>query len=175
MDKWRLYQRSRPNRLRSCQSTVGMATWGCRSFTSRRTLPSPAGSSPSQKATTSTAGNTTSPCKIPHHGTSRWFFPTRLQVLLFPFLSSTQPTLLFFLFHSHIRWGAPPVINPTGSLFPNATLWRPSLSLILPVTSQSSTTLNVSNPAAGEWYVAAHLPEDDGRIEQKVSGTGWST
>uniref|UniRef100_UPI0037E98C19 post-GPI attachment to proteins factor 6 n=1 Tax=Semicossyphus pulcher TaxID=241346 RepID=UPI0037E98C19 len=67
----------------------------------------------------------------------------------------------------HIRWGAPPVINPTGYVFPNATLWSPGLSLILPVTSHSSTTFNLSSPAPGDWYVAAHLPEDDGRIEQK--------
>uniref|UniRef100_A0A671W784 Post-glycosylphosphatidylinositol attachment to proteins 6 n=1 Tax=Sparus aurata TaxID=8175 RepID=A0A671W784_SPAAU len=67
----------------------------------------------------------------------------------------------------HIRWGAPPVINPTGSKFPNHTLWSPCLSLILPVTSHSSTTFNLSNPAPGDWYVAAHLPQDDGRIEQK--------
>ncbi|XP_022610932.1 transmembrane protein 8B-like isoform X3 [Seriola dumerili] len=67
----------------------------------------------------------------------------------------------------HIRWGAPPVINPKGSVFPNATLWVPSLSLTLPVTSHSSTTFNLSNPAPGDWYIAAHLPEDDGRIEQK--------
>ncbi|XP_023277705.1 transmembrane protein 8B-like [Seriola lalandi dorsalis] len=67
----------------------------------------------------------------------------------------------------HIRWGAPPVINPKGLVFPNATLWVPSLSLTLPVTSHSSTTFNLSNPAPGDWYIAAHLPEDDGRIEQK--------
>ncbi|XP_068196272.1 post-GPI attachment to proteins factor 6 isoform X2 [Antennarius striatus] len=67
----------------------------------------------------------------------------------------------------HIRWGAPPVINPTGSRFPNNTLYTPSLSLTLPVTSQGSTSFNLSNPAAGVWFVAAHLPEDDGRIEQK--------
>ncbi|TDH06266.1 hypothetical protein EPR50_G00129250 [Perca flavescens] len=67
----------------------------------------------------------------------------------------------------HIQYGAPPVINPVGSVFPNATLWSPCLSLILPVTSQSSTTFNLSNPAPGDWYVGAHLPEDDGRIEQK--------
>nr|XP_020474049.1 transmembrane protein 8B-like [Monopterus albus] len=67
----------------------------------------------------------------------------------------------------HIRWGAPPVINPTGSVFPNATLWSPSLSLTLPVTSHSSTTFNLSDPNPGDWYIAAHLPEDDGRIEQK--------
>ncbi|XP_029971638.1 post-GPI attachment to proteins factor 6 isoform X2 [Salarias fasciatus] len=67
----------------------------------------------------------------------------------------------------HLRWGSPPVINPTGSEFPNATLWSPCLTLTLPVTSQSSTTFNLSDPAPGDWYVAAHLPEDDGRIEQK--------
>ncbi|XP_013869280.1 post-GPI attachment to proteins factor 6 isoform X1 [Austrofundulus limnaeus] len=67
----------------------------------------------------------------------------------------------------HLRWGAPPVVNPTGSVFPNATLWSPSFSLILPVTSQSSTTFNLSDPAPGVWFVAAHLPEDDRRIEQK--------
>ncbi|KAF0047272.1 hypothetical protein F2P81_000905 [Scophthalmus maximus] len=67
----------------------------------------------------------------------------------------------------HIRWGAPPVINPAGSVFPNATLWSPCLSLTLPAASHSSTTFNLSDPAPGDWYVAAHLPEDDGRIEQK--------
>nr|XP_057923188.1 post-GPI attachment to proteins factor 6 isoform X2 [Doryrhamphus excisus] len=67
----------------------------------------------------------------------------------------------------HIRQGAPPVINPTGTVFPNSALWSPSLTLTLPVTSLSSTTFNLSNPAPGDWFVAAHLPEDDGRIEQK--------
>uniref|UniRef100_A0A3P9KPC6 Post-glycosylphosphatidylinositol attachment to proteins 6 n=1 Tax=Oryzias latipes TaxID=8090 RepID=A0A3P9KPC6_ORYLA len=67
----------------------------------------------------------------------------------------------------YIRWGAPPVINPTDCVFPNETLWNPSLSLILPVISQNSTMFNLSDPAPGEWFVAAHLPEDDGRIEQK--------
>uniref|UniRef100_A0A8C8DSE4 Post-glycosylphosphatidylinositol attachment to proteins 6 n=1 Tax=Oryzias sinensis TaxID=183150 RepID=A0A8C8DSE4_9TELE len=67
----------------------------------------------------------------------------------------------------YIRWGAPPVINPTDCVFPNGTLWNPSLSLILPVISQNSTMFNLSDPAPGEWFVAAHLPEDDGRIEQK--------
>ncbi|XP_019733426.1 post-GPI attachment to proteins factor 6 [Hippocampus comes] len=67
----------------------------------------------------------------------------------------------------HIRHGAPPVINPTDTAFPNMTLWNPPYSLLLPVTSLSSATLNVSYPAPGEWFVATHLPENDGRIEQK--------
>lgn len=83
------------------------------------------------------------------------------------FSSETYFETLTFFF-SHIQYGAPPVINPVGSVFPNATLWSPCLSLILPVTSHSSTTFNLSNPAPGDWYVGAHLPEDDGRIEQKV-------
>ncbi|XP_061550528.1 post-GPI attachment to proteins factor 6 isoform X1 [Phycodurus eques] len=67
----------------------------------------------------------------------------------------------------YVRQSAPPVVNPTAAAFPNMTLWRPSLSLSLAVTSLSIATFNVSNPAPGDWFVAAHLPEDDGRIEQK--------
>lgn len=67
----------------------------------------------------------------------------------------------------YLRWSAPPVINPVGTVFPEATLWSPSYSLSLLVTSQNSTTFNLSSPAGGDWYIAAHLPENDGRIEQK--------
>ncbi|XP_053739142.1 post-GPI attachment to proteins factor 6 [Synchiropus splendidus] len=67
----------------------------------------------------------------------------------------------------HLRAGAPPVINPLGLVFPNTTQWTPCLNLTLSVTSQSSTTFNLSYPTPGDWFVAAHLPEDDGRIEQK--------
>lgn len=94
---------------------------------------------------------------IIHHPLSLLNF---LPNLFFSYISS--------LFCSHIRWGAPPVINPIGLVFPSATQWSPCLSLTLPVTSHSSTTFNLANPAPGDWYIAAHLPEDDGRIEQKV-------
>lgn len=67
----------------------------------------------------------------------------------------------------YLRWGAPPVINPVGTVFPKATLWSPPYSLTVPVTSHSSTTFNLSTPAPGDWFIAAHLPEDDGRIQQK--------
>ncbi|KAJ0011826.1 hypothetical protein NQD34_012801 [Periophthalmus magnuspinnatus] len=69
----------------------------------------------------------------------------------------------------YLRWGAPPVINPVGTVFPKDTVWSHphSLRLPVPVTLQSSTTFNLTSPAAGDWYIAAHLPEDDGRIEQK--------
>lgn len=183
MDRWPLYQSSRPNQLRNCQSMVGTATWGCRGFIYQRKLPSLAGCSLSPRATTSTVDSTTSPCKIcVYISSASWkcliLASSTLVTLPCLFLSSAGLpvntvfsvlwNLCLFLFCSHIRWGAPPVINPVGSVFPNATLWRPCLSLILPVTSHSSTTFNLSNPAPGDWYVAAHLPEDDGRIEQKV-------
>ncbi|XP_077415438.1 post-GPI attachment to proteins factor 6 [Vanacampus margaritifer] len=67
----------------------------------------------------------------------------------------------------HIRHGAPPVINPRGTTFPDMTMWNPSRTLILPVTSLSSAAFSLFNPAPGHWFVATHLPEDDGRIEQK--------
>ncbi|XP_056452898.1 post-GPI attachment to proteins factor 6 isoform X1 [Gadus chalcogrammus] len=67
----------------------------------------------------------------------------------------------------HIRWGAPPVVNPVGQMFPNDTAWSLAHSLHLPVTSQATATFNLSDPSPGDWYVAAHLPRDDGRIEQK--------
>lgn len=64
MAKWRFYQSSRPNQLRSCQSTAGTATWGCRGFTYQRKLPSLAGCFLSPRATASTVDSTMSPCKI---------------------------------------------------------------------------------------------------------------
>ncbi|KAJ8001309.1 hypothetical protein DPEC_G00168210 [Dallia pectoralis] len=68
----------------------------------------------------------------------------------------------------YIRWGAPPVINPVGRVFPNNTMTSPVLSLNLSMTSpESNTTFNLSNPAPGDWYLAVHLPQDDGRIEHK--------
>lgn len=67
----------------------------------------------------------------------------------------------------HIRWGAPPVLNPMGQAFPNDTAWSPAHSLLLPVSSQATATFNQSDPSPGDWYVAAHLPQDDGRIQQK--------
>lgn len=164
MEKWHLCLSCRPNQLRSCPSMVGTATWGCRGFTYQRKLPLLAGCFLSPRATRSTVDSTMSPCKEHVHHVMRHFFAS----LLNHNLSFSLKHCFLSIFCSHIRWGSPPVINPVDSLFPNATLWSSSLSLILPVTSQSSTTFNLSNPAPGDWFVAAHLPEDDGRIEQKV-------
>ncbi|PKK24530.1 transmembrane protein 8A [Columba livia] len=73
----------------------------------------------------------------------------------------------------HFRYGAPPVINPLGTHFPaNATV-RPSynISITLSGAVQNTTFVNVTTPAAGDWFIAAHLPEAAGRIEVK----GFST
>lgn len=33
---------------------------------------------------------------------------------------------------------------------------------------QNTTFVNITTPAAGDWFIAAHLPEAAGRIEVKV-------
>nr|XP_033771025.1 post-GPI attachment to proteins factor 6 [Geotrypetes seraphini] len=73
----------------------------------------------------------------------------------------------------YIRHGAPPVINPLGTQFAPGTSVRPSYNKILVLTSmlQNTTFLNISNPAAGDWFIAAHLPKDDEKIQMK----GFST
>ncbi|NWS50684.1 TMM8A factor, partial [Probosciger aterrimus] len=73
----------------------------------------------------------------------------------------------------HFRYGAPPVINPLGTRFPaNATV-RPSYNISITLSSavQNTTFVNITSPAAGDWFIAAHLPEAAGRIEVK----GFST
>ncbi|KAJ8413570.1 hypothetical protein AAFF_G00080770 [Aldrovandia affinis] len=68
----------------------------------------------------------------------------------------------------HIRSGAPPVINPIETEFANNTAFLPAQNLSLLINSgQNITLFNVSNPAPGDWFVAAHLPKNDGRIEHK--------
>lgn len=70
----------------------------------------------------------------------------------------------------HFRYGAPPVINPLGTHFPaNATV-RPSYNISITLSSavQNTTFVNITTPAAGDWFIAAHLPEAAGRIEVKV-------
>ncbi|XP_058705351.1 post-GPI attachment to proteins factor 6 isoform X3 [Poecile atricapillus] len=73
----------------------------------------------------------------------------------------------------HFRHGAPPVINPLGTRFPaNATV-RPSYNISITLSSavQNTTFVNVTTPASGDWFIAAHLPQAAGRIEVK----GFST
>ncbi|XP_076838459.1 post-GPI attachment to proteins factor 6 isoform X2 [Brachyhypopomus gauderio] len=70
----------------------------------------------------------------------------------------------------HVRAGAPPVIDPLLSAFPNSTAVSLAFNLTLTVPSGqaiNATLLNVSLPAPGDWFLAAHLPKDDGKIEQQ--------
>lgn len=72
--------------------------------------------------------------------------------------------------YRHFRSGAPPVINPIDTEFPNETVYSPAHNLTLSIQSGQNTTIfNVTNPVSGDWFVAAHLPEDDGKIEHKVA------
>lgn len=64
----------------------------------------------------------------------------------------------------YFRYGAPPVINPLGTSFPANTSVQPSFFLKM---FQSNTSINVSHPAPGDWFVAAHLPPSSQKIEVK--------
>ncbi|XP_027719011.1 post-GPI attachment to proteins factor 6-like isoform X2 [Vombatus ursinus] len=64
----------------------------------------------------------------------------------------------------HFRSGAPPVINPLGTKFPDNTTVRPSFSIKL---IHNNTIINVSSPAPGDWFIAAHLPRSPQKIEVK--------
>uniref|UniRef100_A0A671N8B2 Transmembrane protein 8B-like n=1 Tax=Sinocyclocheilus anshuiensis TaxID=1608454 RepID=A0A671N8B2_9TELE len=70
----------------------------------------------------------------------------------------------------HFRAGAPPVINPIDTAFPNSTsvFVAHNLTLIIPSGQSSNLTLfNMTHPKAGDWFLAAHLPKDEGKIEQQ--------
>ncbi|XP_044289309.1 post-GPI attachment to proteins factor 6 isoform X1 [Varanus komodoensis] len=79
-----------------------------------------------------------------------------------PECGSTQVTF-------HIRHGAPPVINPLGTQFPTNTSVRLSYnqSLALATATQNSTFVNLTSPAPGDWFIAAHLPQATGKIGVK--------
>ncbi|XP_005224464.1 post-GPI attachment to proteins factor 6 isoform X1 [Bos indicus] len=64
----------------------------------------------------------------------------------------------------YFRYGAPPVINPLGTSFANNTSVQPSFLLRM---LQDNASVNVSYPAPGDWFVAAHLPPSSHKIEVK--------
>ncbi|OWK11043.1 TMEM8A, partial [Cervus elaphus hippelaphus] len=64
----------------------------------------------------------------------------------------------------YFRYGAPPVINPLGTSFANSTSVQPSFLLKM---LQGNASVNVSYPAPGDWFVAAHLPPSSHKIEVK--------
>ncbi|XP_017572900.1 post-GPI attachment to proteins factor 6 [Pygocentrus nattereri] len=70
----------------------------------------------------------------------------------------------------HFRAGAPPVINPILTAFPNSTAVSLAYNLTVNVRSGQAinvTLFNMTNPVPGDWFLAAHLPKDDGKIEQQ--------
>uniref|UniRef100_A0A452FNY6 Post-GPI attachment to proteins 6 n=1 Tax=Capra hircus TaxID=9925 RepID=A0A452FNY6_CAPHI len=74
-----------------------------------------------------------------------------------PACSNVETTVYF-------RYGAPPVINPLGTSFANNTSVQPSFLLKM---LQDNASFNVSYPAPGDWFVAAHLPPSSHKIEVK--------
>ncbi|XP_004705828.1 post-GPI attachment to proteins factor 6 [Echinops telfairi] len=79
-----------------------------------------------------------------------------------PACSDTEITVYF-------RYGAPPVTNPLNTSFPDHTSAPASfhLRLRLSASLQSNTSINVSHPAPGDWFLAAHLPPAPQKIQVK--------
>ncbi|XP_077137371.1 transmembrane protein 8B isoform X2 [Ranitomeya variabilis] len=69
----------------------------------------------------------------------------------------------------YFRPGAPPVINPLGAHFPRDTAVPGSFTLTLTWTLPNRTTgvFNITSPLPGDWFLAAHLPKDEGKITIK--------
>ncbi|XP_075686803.1 post-GPI attachment to proteins factor 6 isoform X2 [Rhinoderma darwinii] len=67
----------------------------------------------------------------------------------------------------HLRYGAPPVINPLGYSFaPNTSVpYSFTQTMTFRNSLQSNVYLNITNPTAGDWFLAAHLPKDTEKIE----------
>ncbi|XP_036873358.2 post-GPI attachment to proteins factor 6-like isoform X5 [Manis javanica] len=104
-----------------------------------------------------------------------WYGSTRL----FQFRVPPDTVLLRCLFHVsrggsptcanveitvYFRYGAPPVINPLGTSFPDNTSVQPSFLVKM---LESNASVNISHPAPGDWFVAAHLPPSSQKIEVK--------
>lgn len=64
----------------------------------------------------------------------------------------------------YIRYGAPPVINPLGANFSANTSAQPPFQLKM---DQNLTTVNISHPAPGDWFLAAHLPPSAQKLEMQ--------
>lgn len=73
--------------------------------------------------------------------------------------------------YRYFRSGAPPVINPLQTRFPKDTIVPGSFAVTLTWTLPNRTTgvFNVTSPLPGDWFLAAHLPKDEGKISVKVS------
>lgn len=75
-----------------------------------------------------------------------------------------------FVIYRYFRSGAPPVINPLLTRFPRDTVVPGSFAVTLTWTLPNRTTgaFNVTSPLPGDWFLAAHLPKDEGKISVKV-------
>lgn len=75
------------------------------------------------------------------------------------------------MINRYFRSGAPPVINPLSTRFPGDTVVPGSFAVTLTWTLPNRTTgaFNVTSPLPGDWFLAAHLPKDEGKISVKVS------
>ncbi|XP_061119624.1 transmembrane protein 8B-like [Conger conger] len=69
----------------------------------------------------------------------------------------------------YFRSGAPPVINPLHTRFPHDTIVPNVFAITLTWTLPNRTTgvFNVTSPLPGDWFLAAHLPKDEGKISVK--------
>ncbi|ETE59046.1 Transmembrane protein 8A, partial [Ophiophagus hannah] len=79
------------------------------------------------------------------------------------------PTPAFVSLSRYFRSGAPPVINPLGMHFPRDTAVPGSFALTLTWTLPNRTTgvFNITSPLPGDWFLAAHLPKEQGKISVK--------
>ncbi|RXM96746.1 Transmembrane protein 8A, partial [Acipenser ruthenus] len=69
----------------------------------------------------------------------------------------------------YFRSGAPPVIDPFHTSFPKDTIVPGSFAVTLTWTLPNRTTgvFNITSPLPGDWFLAAHLPKDEGKISVK--------
>ncbi|XP_006894921.1 PREDICTED: transmembrane protein 8A [Elephantulus edwardii] len=69
----------------------------------------------------------------------------------------------------HFRYGAPPVINPLDTSFPDNTSVPASfhIQMQLQTMLQINSSINISHPAPGDWFLAAHLPPSPEKIQVK--------
>uniref|UniRef100_UPI00398EBBA5 transmembrane protein 8B n=1 Tax=Pristiophorus japonicus TaxID=55135 RepID=UPI00398EBBA5 len=69
----------------------------------------------------------------------------------------------------YFRSGAPPVINPLHNRFPTDTIVPGLFAVTLTWTLPNRTTgvFNITSPLPGDWFLAAHLPKEKGKISVK--------
>ncbi|TFJ96899.1 Adenylate kinase (ATP-AMP transphosphorylase) [Platysternon megacephalum] len=69
----------------------------------------------------------------------------------------------------YFRSGAPPVIAPLHTHFPRDTAVPGSFTVTLTWSLPNRTTgvFNITSPLPGDWFLAAHLPKDEGKISVK--------